>query len=113
MDGADQGDGLSLEELPEGGQLFCGASGVEPPLALFEEQPEGRLGHAVELPQVPLGLVPEVLDPVDVPAVRLREGLLMVDLPVMMALDRERIAARPGVRVAMPSGWTRRLMIGS
>ena len=39
---------------------------VEAPLALLDEEVEVLLGNAVVAPQMPLRLVPEVLDTVDV-----------------------------------------------
>ncbi len=39
---------------------------VEAPFTLFDEQVEVLLGDAVVTSQMPFGLVPEVLDPVDV-----------------------------------------------
>ena len=39
---------------------------VEPPFAVLQEQIEALLGDAVEAAQMPLRLVPEMLDPIDV-----------------------------------------------
>jgi len=39
---------------------------VEAPLALLQEWRKMLLGHSVKIPQVTLGLIPEVFDAVDV-----------------------------------------------
>ena len=66
---------------------------VEAPFALFDEQVKVLAGDAVVAPQMPLGLVPEILDSVDVVAL-IREQLRVVD-PQMMELGHiEHIIAR-------------------
>jgi hypothetical protein len=56
------------------------------------------LGNTVEFPHVALGLVPEILDPVDmVPGVC--EELRMIDPVVFEGTDIQRIVALPTVRV--------------
>ena len=56
-------------------------SEVEPELAFFQEQREVVLGNTIVFAQHPFGLVPEILNAVDVPS-RLDEalGVLTVDV---------------------------------
>src|SRR3982750_2461059 len=75
------------EHPPEGVEQFLRVLPVEPPLALFQEPVERVPGHPVELPQVPLGLAPEVLDAVNVPAAGTGQLLLVVDPHVPVPLD--------------------------
>jgi len=71
---------------------------VEAPLAFLEEKKEAFLGNAVEPSEVALGLVPEVLDPVDV-VVLVGEQLRVVDAGVMEARHVKRVIAPEAVRV--------------
>ena len=50
---------------------------VETPLTFLQKQPKMRPRDPIVAPKVPLGLVPEVLDPVDVSPLALREARLM------------------------------------
>ncbi len=71
---------------------------VEAPLAFLEEKKEAFLGNAVEPSEVALGLVPEVLDPVDV-VVLIGEQPRVVDAGVMEARHVKRVIAPEAVRV--------------
>ena len=61
---------------------------VEAPLAFLEEEMEVVLGNAVVLAQVALGLVPEVLDAVDVVGIG-GKALAMIDPMMAEARDIE------------------------
>ena len=54
--------------------------------------------HAVEFPHMALGLVPKVLDAIDV-VFFVREALRMIDPDVMEIRDIERVVACPAIRV--------------
>lgn len=71
---------------------------IEPPLALLEEQKEAVPGDAVEPSEMALGLVPEILNPVDV-VLPVNKPLRMVDPDVVEVRDIQRIIAPEGVRV--------------
>ena len=71
---------------------------IEPPLAFLEEQKKAVLGDAVEPSQVALGLVPEILDPVDV-VLPVREALRMVDPDMVEVRDIQGVIASETVRV--------------
>ena len=71
---------------------------IEAPFALLQKPVEVLLLDAVKTPQVTLGLVPEVLDPVDViPA--LREEFGVVDPHVMKITHIKRIVCTESIRV--------------
>ena len=70
-----------LQVLQEGGRCSI----VEPPFALFEEEVEVCFGDAVVAAQVPLGLVPEVLNAIDV-VVPVFDKMVGVIDPVMVEL---------------------------
>jgi hypothetical protein len=58
---------------------------IEVPFAFFEEQREFIFGNAVKAAHMPLGLVPKILDAIDVGCFSFSEGLRMIDA-VMMEL---------------------------
>jgi len=64
--------------LLQQGQEPAGGAVVEPPLALLQVEVEVLPRDAVVAAQVPFGLVPEVLDTVDVP-LAVAKALLVVD----------------------------------
>jgi hypothetical protein len=57
---------MSCSSLKDLGLLGFGIRVVEPPLAFLEEEGNVSYGDAIEAAHVALGLVPEVLDSVDV-----------------------------------------------
>lgn len=65
---------------------------IEAPFTLFDEQVKVLLGNAVIAPQVPLGLVPEVLNPINVINV-LCEQFRMVNPDVMKLGNIQNIIA--------------------
>jgi len=71
---------------------------IEPPFALLEEQKEAVPGDAVETSQVALGLVPEILDAIDV-VLPVHEPLGMIDPYMVEVRDIQRIIALESVRV--------------
>ena len=71
---------------------------VEAPFAFFEEKKEAFFGDTVEPSEMALGLVPEILDPVDV-VVLIGEQLRVVDAGVMKARHVKRVIAPEAVRV--------------
>ena len=71
---------------------------VEPPFALLQEQIEALLGDAVEAAQMPLRLVPEILDPIDVSPL-VPKPLRMVDPHMVEGRDIQGIIAAKAVRV--------------
>jgi len=71
---------------------------IEPPFAFLEEQKEAVFGDAVKSSQVALGLVPEILDSVDV-VLPVYEALRMVDSDMMEIRDIQGVIAAEAVRV--------------
>ena len=71
---------------------------IEAPLALLEKQMEVMARDAVILSQMPLGLVPEVFDAVDVVLV-LDEGLGVIDAHVLKLRDIENVVGHEAVRI--------------
>jgi len=71
---------------------------IEPPLTLLKEQKEAVPGDAVEPSGMALGLVPEILNPVDM-VLPVNEPLRMVNPDVVKVRDVQRIIAPEGVRV--------------
>jgi hypothetical protein len=65
-------------------QQVAGGAVVEAPFALFQEQVEVAFRNAVVTPHVSFGLVPKVLDAIDM-IVRIGEELRVID-QVMMEL---------------------------
>ena len=63
-----------------------------------------RLGNTVEFAHVPLGLVPEILNAIDV-IVAVCEELRMVDAEVMKVLHIQHIIAAPAVRINDAIRW--------
>ena len=82
-------------ELP---QEFPWRASVEASFTFLQEQLEVLFGDAVEFRHMTLGLVPEVLNTVDVVVV-IGEQLRMVDADMMKVRDVERVIACPGVRI--------------
>ena len=71
---------------------------VEAPFALFEEQMEVLLGDAVVTPQMPLRLVPEVLNSIDMVGIIGKQ--FRVVYPVMMELGHvQHIIGHEAVRI--------------
>ena len=72
MLGADIGKGILLryDPIPKHAQEVTSGSVVEAPLALLEVEVEVLLWDAVVAAQVPFGLVPAILDTVDVAVAR-------------------------------------------
>lgn len=90
---------LVFEDFSQRDQQFPRTSIVESPFALFQVQMEVLFGHAVELPHVPLCLVPEVLDTVDVTAFAVGNGLLMIDADMVISDNIEAVVAAEGIAV--------------
>ena len=84
---------------------------IEAPFALLQEEVKTLFGHPVEAPKMPLCLVPEVLDPIDVvPFVD--EPFRVVDPNMVEVRHIQSIVARKAIRVDDAVGWIRRSMIG-
>jgi len=73
-------------------------SSIEPPFAFLEEQEKAVLGDAVEPFQVSFGLVPEVLNPIDM-VVSVGKALRVVDANMVKIRDIQGIVAREPVGV--------------
>ena len=71
---------------------------VEPPFARLQEQIEALRGDAVEAAQMPLRLVPEILDPIDVSPL-VPNPLRRVDPHMVEGRDIQGIIAAKAVRV--------------
>jgi hypothetical protein len=74
--------------------LWC----IETPLTLFQEEVKVSCWNTIEATHVPLGLVPEVLDTVDVVCL-IREELRVVDAEVLEAGHIEHVVGTQRVRV--------------
>jgi hypothetical protein len=66
--------------------LFEWSSGIESPHALLKEQRKSAFGNTIELPQMPLGLVPKVLDAIDMSALGIDQFMVVVDSLVLVSL---------------------------
>ena len=74
------------------------AFSVETPLALFEEPIERLPRHAVEATQMPLGLVPEVLDAVDMVS-GFNKPLRVIDAMMSELRDIQSIITQKAIRI--------------
>ena len=81
---------------------------VETPFARLQEQIEALLGDAGEAAQMPLRLVPEILDPIDVSPL-VPKPLRMVDPHMVEGRDIQGIIAAQAVRVCPPSAPMRQI----
>lgn len=73
-------------------------SGIEPPFTLLKEQEEAIFGDAVEPSHVALGLVPEVLNPIDV-VLSVSKTLRVVYADMVKIRDVKGIITREAVGV--------------
>lgn len=71
---------------------------VEAPLTRLEIEGKSFLGNAVEVTHMPLRLVPEILDPVDMVAVLCKQ-LGMIDPKMLESRGIENIIGLPAVRI--------------
>ena len=71
---------------------------IEPPLTLFKEQEKTVPGDAVEPAEVALGLVPKVLNPIDV-VLPVHEPFRVIDPHMVEVRDIQRIIASESVSV--------------
>jgi hypothetical protein len=55
----------------------------------LKEQGKGTFGNTIELAQMPLGLVPEVLDAIDMPSLGIDKILFVVDSFVLVSLNKQ------------------------
>jgi hypothetical protein len=82
----------------KGGQELFGRAVIEAELAFLEEEVEVVAWDAVEAAQMTLGLVPEVLDAVDV-VVPVGKALAVIDTVVLEAGDVDGVVGSPTVGV--------------
>jgi len=71
---------------------------IEPPFAFLEEQKKVGLGYAVEPPEVALGLVPKILDPIDV-ILFVGKEFRVIDSNMMKARNIQGVITLEGIRV--------------
>jgi hypothetical protein len=71
---------------------------IEPPLTLFEEEIEVSFEDSVVFSQVPLGLVPEILDAIDV-VVLVGKQIGMIDPEMVEVGDVEHVIAAVAIGV--------------
>ena len=71
---------------------------IEAPFALFQKPVEILLLDAVKLAQMPFGLVPEILNTVDV-ILAPGKQLAVIDAPMMKVRDIQRIIATKIIRI--------------
>src|SRR5271167_85234 len=95
---------MSCSPLNQLGLLAFWLRGIESPLALLQEEVEVGGRDTVESSHMPLGLIPEVLDAVDV-VVLIGEELGVVDAVVLEAGYVEHVVGAEGVRVDNAVGY--------
>ena len=71
---------------------------VKSPLAFLQIQPELGLWNAIEFAHMPLGLVPKVLNPIDV-IMLMSEALGMIDSEVVKGRNIQHIIALPSIGI--------------
>ena len=91
----------SLIQLPD---LSFWITAIETPLTLLQEQAKMRPWYAVETAQVSLGLIPEVLNPIDVVSA-IRKKPRMIDPYMMEVRNIQHIISLPTIRINNAVGY--------
>ena len=73
-------------------------SGIEPPFTPLKEQEEAIFGDAVEPSHVALGLVPKVLNPIDV-VLPVSKSFRVIDADMVKIRDIQGIVTREAIGV--------------
>lgn len=87
-----------FEAFSEGFQRLVRRAIIEPPLTLFEEEIEVSFGDSVVFSQVLLGLVPEILDAIDV-VMLVGKQLRMIEPEMVEVGDVEYIIAAVAISI--------------
>lgn len=72
---------------------------IETPFTFFQKPVEVVRRQAVETTELPLRLVPEVLNPIDMMPSLGHKGLAVIDAPVMKLRDIQHIVRREPIRI--------------